>query len=172
MNTVLRALIVAAFSGAMGGCSLLNTGEDSFACKGDDCKTPLEVYGQTHAAPDSVNVGRTPDEWRVTPNDSEGKEKAKEQAEMKKKAMMERALDLTKLEPSRLFAESGEMVKPVREPSQVMRVWIAPWIDQNDNLNWSSYTFTEVSPRRWSFGEQEVRQMGLPMQLMPGMLSN
>jgi conjugal transfer pilus assembly protein TraV len=34
-----------------------------------------------------------------------------------------------------------------------MRVWIAPWIDAKQDLHMPGYVFTEVTPRRWSFGE-------------------
>lgn len=46
--------------------------------------------------------------------------------------------------------------RPVLEPAQVMRVWISPWTDQSGNLNWPGYVYTEVTPRRWSFGEDSV----------------
>lgn len=42
---------------------------------------------------------------------------------------------------------------PVREPAEVMRIWIGPWIDSKQDLHWPSYVFTEVTPRQWSFGE-------------------
>jgi conjugal transfer pilus assembly protein TraV len=42
---------------------------------------------------------------------------------------------------------------PILEPAKVMRVWIAPWIDAKQDLHMPGYVFTEVTPRRWSFGE-------------------
>lgn len=42
---------------------------------------------------------------------------------------------------------------PVLEQAQVMRVWIAPWIDANKDLHWPGLMFTEVHPREWHFGE-------------------
>lgn len=41
---------------------------------------------------------------------------------------------------------------PVRSPATVMRIWIAPWIDKNDDLHLPSYLYTEVEPRKWSIG--------------------
>lgn len=46
---------------------------------------------------------------------------------------------------------------PVLEEPQVMRVWIAPWVDDKKDLHWPSYLFTEVTPRRWTFGGVEFR---------------
>jgi conjugal transfer pilus assembly protein TraV len=56
---------------------------------------------------------------------------------------------------------------PLRQASQVMRIWVAPWVDSNDNLNWATYVYTEVTPKRWSFGEQEVRHQGMPAAFIP-----
>ena len=42
---------------------------------------------------------------------------------------------------------------PIRVPAQVLRVWIAPWEDAHGDLHAPGYVYTEVVPRRWSFGE-------------------
>ena len=42
---------------------------------------------------------------------------------------------------------------PIRLPAQVLRVWIAPWEDAHGDLHAPGYVYTEVVPRRWSFGE-------------------
>jgi conjugal transfer pilus assembly protein TraV len=44
---------------------------------------------------------------------------------------------------------------PIREPAMIMRIWVAPWTDKNDDLYWPSYLFTEIQPRRWSVGKPE-----------------
>lgn len=155
----------------LSGCSMLNTGEDSFACKGSDCKTPLEIYKDTNATPDSVSVGRTPPEWKVDP-DGEKMNADDKEKENQNKAFLRKSLELTKMYPAKSFDVNKEVVKPIREPSRVMRVWIAPWVDSTDNLNWSSYTFTEVTTKRWNYGEQEVRQTGLMIQSIPEMMKD
>lgn len=45
---------------------------------------------------------------------------------------------------------------PIRTPATVMRVWIAPWIDGNDDLMMSGYVYTEIKKRRWMIGEPTV----------------
>jgi len=161
---LMRAMPMMAVAAVLSGCSVLNTGESQFACEEHgDCPTPIEVYSDTHTSPREVEMGRTPDEWKSGGRSSDGEKKTSE-----KQLLLARSLELTRLTPSSLArSDTGEMVKPIREPSQVMRVWIAPWIDQGDNLNWSGYVFTEISPRRWNFGEQEVRHFGLPVQVAP-----
>lgn len=51
----------------------------------------------------------------------------------------------------------GEPLAPeplaVLEAPKVMRVLVAPWTDDNGNLNLSSYVYVEVTPRKWSYGE-------------------
>jgi conjugal transfer pilus assembly protein TraV len=42
---------------------------------------------------------------------------------------------------------------PIRTPSKVMRIWVAPWEDADGDLNVSGYLFTELEPRRWMVGK-------------------
>lgn len=58
--------------------------------------------------------------------------------------------------------------KPVLEPAQVLRIWVAPWRDAADTLHWPSYLFTEVRPRKWSFGQPDFRaaKQLVPLQIM------
>ena len=46
-----------------------------------------------------------------------------------------------------------EYPTPIRTPSQVMRIWIAPWEDDDGDLNVSGYVYTELEPRRWMIGK-------------------
>ena len=147
----------------LSGCSsTLNTaGKSDFACDTNGaCPTPLEVYQDTHATPRQVGNGRTPDSWKAGA-DKSGKLNSSKDAE-------ELRLDLAMLAPSSQMLVAAEPpARPLREASQVMRIWIAPWIDTNDNLNWSGYVYTEVTPKRWSYGEQEVRHQGVPPSFIP-----
>ncbi|WP_370649226.1 TraV family lipoprotein [Cupriavidus sp. EM10] len=58
-------------------------------------------------------------------------------------------------------AQANGTARPVRKPAQVMRIWIAPWIDSKDDLHYPSYLYTEVQPRRWSFGKSEFAGKGM-----------
>ncbi|MCK9609513.1 MAG: TraV family lipoprotein [Methylomonas sp.] len=42
---------------------------------------------------------------------------------------------------------------PIRTPSQVMRIWIAPWEDADGDLMVSNYVYTELEQRRWMIGK-------------------
>lgn len=146
------------------GCaSALNTASESkFACDNNNtsCPTPLEVYRATHNTPKAIRDGRTPEEWKTGAKDG-GQLRSMESSE-------ELARDLTTLAPSsHLLTAAEPPARPVREASQVMRIWVAPWVDSTDNLNWATYVYTEVTPKRWSYGEQEVRHQGMPAAFTP-----
>lgn len=61
---------------------------------------------------------------------------------------------------SRVRAASGPVmplpkpgdVIPIREQARVMRIWIAPWVDNAGNLNMASRVYSEIEPKRWSVG--------------------
>ncbi len=149
---------------ALTGCaSALNTASESkFACDPatNDCPTPLEVYQATHSTPKSISNGRTPEEWKTG---------AKDGGQIKQNLSVdELAKDLTHIAPSaHLLTAAEPPAAPLRQASQVMRIWVAPWVDSNDNLNWATHIYTEVTPKRWSYGEQEVRHQGMPAAFIP-----
>lgn len=68
-------------------------------------------------------------------------------------ALDTKALEKNPFTRPAISSNSGPV--PVLEEPQVMRVWIAPWVDDKKDLHWPSYLFTEVTPRRWSFGGVE-----------------
>lgn len=46
---------------------------------------------------------------------------------------------------------------PILKPAEVLRIWIAPWNDDSTDLYWPSYVFTEITPRKWTFGENSIK---------------
>lgn len=154
-------------AGLISGCStVLNTaGSSTFSCSGESgCPTPFEVYEGTHTSPHTVRNGRTPDNWGV--------KGAKNGGGFKNEQHQNLSFDLINGGSVSGVASSAlhnpsKLSQPIRQPSQVMRIWIAPWIDQGDNLNWSGYVYTEVTPRRWAFGEKEIRYQGGVPEFLP-----
>lgn len=62
--------------------------------------------------------------------------------------------------PTYVFAnaphdESSLKPMPVLEQARVMRVWIAPWIDRNDDQHWPGLVFTVIQAKKWHFGQAE-----------------
>ncbi|MBO4576816.1 MAG: TraV family lipoprotein [Neisseriaceae bacterium] len=49
-------------------------------------------------------------------------------------------------------AGQGQIVKPMRQPEQVMRVWVNAHEDADGNLIYPSHTFTQVKEPQWAVG--------------------
>ena len=45
---------------------------------------------------------------------------------------------------------------PIRTPSQVMRIWVAPYVDTNGDLVAPGFVYTEIEPRRWIYPGDEI----------------
>lgn len=43
---------------------------------------------------------------------------------------------------------------PILRPPKIARIWIAPWIDGNGDLNMGSFIYTEIEGKKWIFGEE------------------
>lgn len=48
--------------------------------------------------------------------------------------------------------------EPVREEAKVLRIWIAPWEDENGDLIAASHVYTEVEARRWRYGAPAIKE--------------
>ncbi|WP_425953170.1 type IV conjugative transfer system lipoprotein TraV [Ralstonia pseudosolanacearum] len=145
---------------AAGCSSYLNTADnDSFTCPGMPqgiiCKTPMAVYKSTNQmpAPTDSDLPIGSKLVGVKFGDDQGNVARPERAEKVQTSMP----GLT----ASSSTASNAMARPVRTPAQVMRIWIAPWIDSKDDLHYPSYLFTEVQPRRWSFGKTEFAGKGM-----------
>lgn len=132
---------------ALSGCSsVMNTADnDTFSCPGMPagvtCKTPAAVYK-------SSNGDIAPTEFDAPYGNY--------------------ADTGSKIKSSALTVQGGYQVSgtpsvpmPVREPAKIMRIWVSPWIDKNDNWNSGSYQFAEIVQRKWSFGKSEATGGGV-----------
>lgn len=41
---------------------------------------------------------------------------------------------------------------PILEQPKVVRVWVAPYVDERDNLNFPGYIYSVIQPKTWNFG--------------------
>lgn len=141
-------LAIGALAALMTGCTGF---QSKYGCSGLPdgivCKTPLQVYEQTNS---DDRVGVYADMENEKPRKSKydngsGSSKAPTQAE----------------QMVNLFAkpqfQAASSPMPVLEQPKVLRIWVAPWKDENETLNWSSFLFTEITPRRWNFGDSVMR---------------
>lgn len=134
MKKLVIAMLVAAFSTA--GCSSIfnPAGSDEFACPG---------------MPKGISCKSPREVYRITDKDKLKKGKG---ADM----------------PTYLFAteprsEGALNPVPVLEQAKVMRVWVAPWIDANNDQHWPGLVFTVIQPKQWHFGDQEFEGVEPPI---------
>lgn len=130
--------------------SLMMTGcmsyQSKYGCSGVPdgvvCKTPLQIYEQTSGDGD---VGVYQSNLESESNSKYAKKKPSTQAEQM----------VNVFSKPQFQAASSPM--PVLEQPKVLRIWVAPWKDETETLNWSSYMFKEVTPRKWNFGDSVMR---------------
>lgn len=115
----------------LAGCAL---GSSKYSCKGRPgsplCRSVTEVYEKTHNRDALVKLEREKEEAPVPENT---KTPAPAPLSPKPTVPVEDPL-------------------PIRTPAKVMRIWIAPWEDEDGDLIASGYVYTEIEPRRWQVG--------------------
>ena len=160
----------------LAGCaSVLNTANhEEFACPGMPdgvmCKSPFQVYQVTHDATDSVKDAATyaaipgRDSVAAAPAIKSGDQPSQKNFDEGSGLVSFQTEKAARDKPPALplplhlpIAQSGtpNLPLPILEPAKVMRIWIAPWEDSKKDLHWPSYLFTEIQPRKWSFGKSE-----------------
>lgn len=148
-------LVSAVLLTMLDGCaSALNpVGESAFSCPGKPqgitCKTPSAVYKSTQGSlPETENDkpmagtvagDRAAKDVKVTQADS----------------------SVNRINPPSKMDTDVKVPLPVRSSAQVMRIWIAPWIDKNEDLHVPSFLYTEVVARKWNLGQTEFAGNGV-----------
>ncbi|CUB06546.1 Type IV conjugative transfer system lipoprotein (TraV) [Marinomonas fungiae] len=136
-------LLVTFASAVLSGCSSLGLGSSEYGCSGMPdgvrCLSAREVYELTSngAALKTINAAAT----RL------GSFSEYSQTDLETGLLSHPALPET------------QQSVPIRIPSRVMRIWIAPWEDERGDLNLSSYVYTEIEPRRWDIGVSVPRSV-------------
>jgi len=135
--TRIAVAITAALS--LAGCGTMPKAKFQCASTGGvACMSTSELYEATH---DADRVNRRPE---ATPQAFAG------------------GADELRLDGSALrFADPEPAIAlpsqiPVRTPAKVMRLWIAPWVDDAGDLNLAGHVFTEIEARKWSVGERGI----------------
>jgi conjugal transfer pilus assembly protein TraV len=118
-------------SGCSSGLSCKNT------MGGTRCATIQTVYEQS-----VLEAGVTPD-----PKPEDNKENNKQ---TQSKPLTEKEQIVSVL--------AGNNSRPIRIPTVVLRIWTAPWEDQDGDLHQSGYIYCEINEKRgrWLFGESAV----------------
>lgn len=156
--TKFKLMACAGFAVLLSGCATGN-----FGCPGMPdgvvCKRPSQVYAMTNES-DRLGGGGG---GSATSGETCGKS-CQERKKSQRQAGEASALLRNKL------LEPLAQPLPIREAPQVMRVWVAPYTDQNDDLHWPSFVYTEITKRRWSIGEEAAPEAVIltPMQVDSG----
>lgn len=147
---LLGSLVVVTLSS---GCASFNDKNKSsdFSCKGlpdgATCMGPIDVYKRTNNADSIEGTGEAMASASANAGGQPG--------------------TVVPVVVQRNLVVQPKNPKPILEEAQVMRVWVAPFIDSNQDLQWPGHIFTEVTPRRWSFGERDVERIrsAVPLQV-------
>jgi hypothetical protein len=60
--------------------------------------------------------------------------------------------ELNSIEIVKGLKSTGHM--PIVRPPKIVRIWIAPWVDGNEDLNMDTYIYTEIRGKKWLLGEK------------------
>ncbi|MEC4747583.1 type IV conjugative transfer system lipoprotein TraV [Methylomicrobium sp. Wu6] len=122
----------------LNGCSYMGIGQGDFSCPGGidgvRCMSARQVYQATESS-DYVKT--------VSENDKSGESKP-----VSVLAHSNSTLN------SQVAVPSIEQPVPIRTQAKVMRIWMAPWEDDDGDLHADGYLYTEIESRRWNLGER------------------
>lgn len=160
MKNTITAILIAGFLGS--GCSnILNpAGSSKFDCPGMPngvvCKTPREVYNLTNG--DNSSVSETTLK-QTLPNDRVVN--PKEVVTSKSNG------------PAYAASEAGMQPEPLVTQTQVLRIWIAPWVDKRNDLHWPGLMFTKIQKSEWNYGQNSFEnvQPPVPHLISPSIVS-
>lgn len=171
-----KIMTVLVSSLALGGCASVfdpSGASSSFSCTdpnnpdsvvdGVTCKTPFAIYQSTHEqAPlkeSDLPIGVSLQDYE---NGTNAQAAAKQSALATVNPMTGVYHGQSYQLPGQVEPQNQpEFARPVRVPATVMRIWMAPWIDSNDDLHFPSYVYTEIQARRWAFGANEYTGRGM-----------
>jgi len=152
INAVALTAVATLFTGC--AAALNPVGESSFSCpgmpQGVTCKTPKAVYKSTQGIlPNAESDMPMPGTVPLDTNRA-----------VQKKAVKKVAKQSTEVDQL-IQAKPPKVALPVRSSSQVMRIWVAPWIDRNDDLHVPSFLYTEINARKWNVGDYTFNGNGV-----------
>ena len=157
------------------GCSLLNLGEEDYACpgksKGVSCASTREMYQATNNG--SVPRPVTKKEVDEMAKNEEHVSTVKGVQEDTVVLMQQANVEGENTSTTVTYSDNGASVNqkitdnyvapalpkkpiPIRTPSVVMRILVLPWQDSAGDLMVSGYIYTEIEPRRWVIGNEGV----------------
>ncbi len=127
---------IAAVSVVLQGCSFMGIGQGDYSCPGGvdgvRCLSARQVYQATESS-DYVKTIAEPDK-----------------PEKANAGVIVGGINRT----SQIAVPSIEQPIPIRTQAKVMRIWMAPWEDDDGDLHADGYLYTEIESRRWNLGDR------------------
>lgn len=126
---------IALIAAILQGCSSLGIGKSDFSCPGGidgvRCLSARQVYEAT-----------------------ESSDYVKTRAEENQTGANKQSVPVVARVGSAQVAvpRIGQPV-PIRTQAKVMRIWIAPWEDNDGDLHANGYIYTEIERRKWNLGQ-------------------
>ena len=152
---------------ALSGCSMLNTGNEEFSCSGMPgsiyCHSARDVYAATNDGTVPTPVGKN-DAYNPDCKDCVRAESVNPDLNdegVRNNSVTDNTVTAERTERKTLAVTNDELINnyvtpalpdrpvPIRTPSQVMRIWIAPYVDTRGDLQSPGFIYTEIEPRRW-----------------------
>lgn len=136
-NRYIKSLFLASFTALLNGCSFLGLGQGDFSCPGGvdgvRCMSARQVYQATESS-----------DYVKTISESD-------KAENGKPAIVTGQI---KNGINQVAVPSIVQPIPIRTQAKVMRIWMAPWEDDDGDLHADGYLYTEIESRRWNLGDR------------------
>lgn len=155
LKSTARLITAAVILVITSGCtSFLSVGSPKFACnglpEGEKCMSTRDIY-------EATNDGNVPLKMEGE-EDDQAKKKTKKSSKAKKETdenvQVVSVPGVTDVVVDNYVAPRlPDRPIPIRTPAQVMRIWVAPWEDDNGDLITNGYVYTEIEPRRWVIGQ-------------------
>lgn len=184
LRTALGAAALGTLAVAVSGCSALNVGEEEFSCTGMPgsvyCHSARDVYEKTNDGVVPSPVGKTEGAYNpdcrdcIRAEDVNPDLKVEEDGDSRwavtkdgRRLKVVGAGDVASARARDPERPDDEVVNnyvspalpdhpvPIRTPAQVMRIWIAPYVDVSGDLIAPGFVYTEVEPRRWIYPDDE-----------------
>ncbi len=162
------AALAAGIAG-LSGCSYLQVGEEEFSCSGMPgsiyCHSSREVYEATNdgTVPSPMRPGAAYNEecedcvkseldgGPAQGDDSGGLRLGESDAGAKPVQTAQTEDDVIR---NYVTPALPERPVPIRTPSQVMRIWVAPFVDEAGDFHAPGFVYTEIEPRRWVLAKE------------------
>jgi len=132
-NKYFLTLTILAVAGIIQGCAI---GKSDFDCKsgvdGVRCLSAREVYQATESS-----------DYVKTKAENEQSDDKKPQP-----------ISFGQQKNSQVAVPSIDQPIPIRTQAKVMRIWMAPWEDDDGDLHADGFMYTEIESRRWNLGDR------------------